>query len=130
MDLNLKGKIALVAGATGDIGKAIVQALALEHADLVLCSRREDMLNGLVRDIESIADGTVIPVPADLSKSKDAKDLVRRVIGIFGKIDILINSFAAPFWGFNLSEIMEVGHRCKYLVTRTIQKLFPHDLTT
>lgn len=99
MDLNLGGKIALIAGATGGIGKAIAVGLAQEHVRLVLCSRREDLLKTVAKDIESISGSTVIPVSADLSRPKNIKTVVNQALETFGRVDILINSFASPTFG-------------------------------
>jgi short-subunit dehydrogenase len=52
MDLNLRGKRALVTGASTGIGVGIAKALAQEGVELVLTARRTDLLDQVARDIE------------------------------------------------------------------------------
>ncbi len=52
MDLGLRGKKAIVTGATKGIGRAIVDLLAQEGADVGLCARTEDEVEGAVRDLK------------------------------------------------------------------------------
>lgn len=52
MDLGLRGKKAIVTGATKGIGRAIVELFAQEGVDIGLCARTEDEVEGAVRDLK------------------------------------------------------------------------------
>jgi NAD(P)-dependent dehydrogenase (short-subunit alcohol dehydrogenase family) len=107
----LKGKVALVTGAAGrrGIGRATAIRLAREGADVVVVGRRmvpdvileEDKQVGW-RGLESVVEEIkalgrkALAIQADISKSKDVDDMVRRVIDTFGKIDILVNNASTP----------------------------------
>ncbi|MCX7030835.1 MAG: SDR family oxidoreductase [Spirochaetes bacterium] len=92
MDLQLKGKVALVTGASVGIGLAVAEGLAREGASLVLCARNEERL---ARECARIAreQGTrVLGVRADVSRTDDLAGLAARAEREFGGIDILVNN--------------------------------------
>jgi 3-oxoacyl-[acyl-carrier protein] reductase len=53
MDLGLRGKRALVTGATKGIGRAIIDTLAVEGCDIALCARSEDEVEATVRELKA-----------------------------------------------------------------------------
>ena len=59
MDLGLRGKKAIVTGATKGIGRAIVELFAQEGVDIGLCARTEDEVEGAVRDLKQRGTGRV-----------------------------------------------------------------------
>ena len=91
MDLQLRDKVAIIAGASRGIGKATALAFAAEGCRLVLAARNEDALN--VTAAEASAAGVdVLPVACDLTNPADAERLVHGAIERFGRIDALVNS--------------------------------------
>lgn len=85
---NLTGKTALVTGATGGIGGAIAKALHAQGATIGLSGRNEDKLKELATELGD----RVYVLPADLSSSEAASDLVKRADETMGGIDILVNN--------------------------------------
>ncbi len=81
--MKLKGKVALVTGATSGIGRAIAQLFTTEGASVVGVGRRSDRLREL-----QLAHA----VAADLRKVEEAKRAVDETVGKFGKLNILVNS--------------------------------------
>jgi len=81
----LKGKVALVAGAGRNNGKAISLAFAREGADLVLVARERK------QELEAVADectklgAKVMTVLGDLSEYTQVEDIVKRGIACFGR---------------------------------------------
>lgn len=96
MDLGLKDKVALVAGASKGLGKAIAAELSLEGARVAICAREHPELPRAVEEIHALTGGEVIGIPADLTISEQAKDFVRRGVEHFGTIDILVNNAGGP----------------------------------
>ena len=91
MDLNLKGKIALITGASRGIGRAVAEALGAEGCDLVLTSRTARDLETVKAAIETQNKVAVRTVAADLSDSVTVGRLARD----FPAVDILINNAGA-----------------------------------
>ena len=73
MDLQLKGKTALVTGGSEGIGKGIAQALAREGVDVAICARRKDKLEAAAAEIAEETGRKIVAIPADLTKDADAK---------------------------------------------------------
>ena len=66
MELGLKGKSALVTGASEGIGKAIARKLADEGVRVAVCARTEATLKEAAGEISRATGSTVVPIPADL----------------------------------------------------------------
>ena len=92
MELNLKGKTALVTGASEGIGRAIALGLAKEGADVAICARRKETLEATASAIASETGRKVIGIPTDLTKDDDAKNFIHKARAALGRIDILVNN--------------------------------------
>lgn len=91
MDLQLKDKRVLVMGSSAGLGRAVAEAFIAEGAKVVLNSRSEEKLPGLVREMKA-AGG----VAADLSKAGEAVKLVEKARSILGGIDVLVTNTGGP----------------------------------
>ncbi|HHB78294.1 MAG TPA: glucose 1-dehydrogenase [Saprospiraceae bacterium] len=97
--MNLKGKVAVVTGASKGIGKAIAFALGKVGAKVVISSRNQEALDAVV---EEFAQAGVIAFAkaAHVGKADDREALVQSARNHFGKIDILVNNAATnPVFG-------------------------------
>lgn len=92
MDLGMKGKVAVVTGASAGIGLAVAHSLAAEGSNLVLCARDARLLEQSISAVEAGSGVRVIGVPADVSVRSDVDRLVEVVAQEFGGADILINN--------------------------------------
>jgi NAD(P)-dependent dehydrogenase (short-subunit alcohol dehydrogenase family) len=90
MDLQLKGKRALVTGSTGGIGEIIAKVLAREGARVLVHGRRDAEAKRVVSDIEK-AGGSAIAVLGDLATDEGAKQAIDGVEKS-GGVDILVNN--------------------------------------
>lgn len=88
---DLTGKVAVVTGASTEIGADAAMAYAQAGADVVLISNNVDGLNELKAQIEK--SGTrVIAVQCDITNEASIKAAVKTIMDTFGKIDILLNN--------------------------------------
>jgi len=101
----LKGKVALVTGASRGIGEAIAVRLAMEGARVVCTARTvdagESKLSGTLRDtIARIqkAGGQAMFIKCDLSQAGDRERLIKDATAAYGPIDILVNNGAVTFY--------------------------------
>ncbi len=90
MDLGLRGRTAIVCGASAGIGLAIAEALAEEGANVAMFARRRDLLE---REAERVG---ALAVRGDLTNPSDLERLVQRTVQAFGGIDILVNNGGGP----------------------------------
>lgn len=90
--LKLKGKTAVVTGASSGIGVAIAKQLANEGADVVLAARRKDKLEQVVKEISSLGKGKALAVSTDVSQQNNVDSMVGYAVEAFGKIDIYVNN--------------------------------------
>jgi NAD(P)-dependent dehydrogenase (short-subunit alcohol dehydrogenase family) len=98
IDLSLKGKTAVITGASKGIGKAIAQTFAEAGAQVALAARGADDLARAAGEIESNG-GRALAVPTDVSDNEQVEALIARVAKELGSIDILVNNAgAAPFF--------------------------------
>jgi len=91
MDLGLKGKVALVTGASRGIGRAIAEALAREGCRVVISSRGAAELEKAAAEMRA-SNGTVVAMAADVTKPEEARKLVDGTMQQFGAIHVLVNN--------------------------------------
>ncbi len=103
MDVELKGKTALVFAASQGLGKAIAARLAEEGANVMIASRSEEKLIQVAEEISYLGSGQVLHKTADVTKTQDIQDVIQYTVDTFGTIDILINNTGGPKAGNFLS---------------------------
>lgn len=91
MDMQLKGKRALVMGSSAGLGRAVAESLIAEGVNVVLCSRSEDKLQTVVREI-----GAKSGYACDLSMAGAGREVVRKAIAALGGLDILVTNTGGP----------------------------------
>ena len=89
---DLKGKAAIVTGASKGIGKALAQAAASLGINLTIGARNEAPLKETAQEIRKKYKVEVLPVACDVTKLSDLENLVNKAKEKFGLIDILINN--------------------------------------
>ena len=98
MDLQLKGKRAVVLGGTRGIGRAIAETLASEGADVAVCARHADQVEEAVAAL-SKKGVRATGAPVDIAKGDQLRAWVGDVAKTFGGLDILVSNASALTMG-------------------------------
>ena len=85
--MDIKGKVAIVTGASSGIGLATARILSGKGAKLVLVARSKGKLEKLTKELPE-----AIAIIADISKIEEVKNMVELAYEHFGRIDILVNN--------------------------------------
>lgn len=92
MEINLTGKIAVVTGATGELGRVMVRTLAKCGADVAIhYHRNEEKAKELLREVESLSRKAVI-VQADITDLKSVMKMRDMIVSGLGKPDIIVDN--------------------------------------
>jgi len=89
MDLNLKGKTAIVTGGASGIGRQACLDFADEGANVVIADINEEGAKQVAQEINK-KGGTALPVKCDVTKTDDVKATVQKCLDQFGRVDILV----------------------------------------
>lgn len=89
----LAGKVAIVTGASKGIGLSIARGLAEYGAKVVISSRSQESLDVVAKEL-SVDGLKVFPFACHVGDENQRKDLVKKTIDIYGRIDILVNNAA------------------------------------
>ncbi|HPN88955.1 MAG TPA: SDR family oxidoreductase [Candidatus Omnitrophota bacterium] len=92
MDVKLKGKNAIITGASRGIGKAVALRLAECGANVVIAARGQESLDETVKEIKNKTKAKIVGVSVDVGKLEDLEMLVSTANKEFGPIDILVNN--------------------------------------
>src|SRR5947207_4749773 len=96
MDLGLKGKVAMVAGASRGLGFAVAKTLASEGAIVSMASRDRDAIAKASARVQEEVGGTTIGCVADVCSAENIATWHRKTVERFGGIDLLVQNFAGP----------------------------------
>ncbi len=87
----LSGKVAVLSGAGGNLGTAVVQRLSAEGMRLALIDRSEDRMREAIAKFNLPAGTETLPLGADLTRKADVEALIAKARTHFGKIDAVVN---------------------------------------
>ena len=93
---SLRGRVAVVTGASSGIGAAVSRALAREGALVALAARRKDVLLEVQATLEGGAKSVV--VPTDITDRQQVKSLVERAEAELGPVDVLVNCAGVMYY--------------------------------
>ena len=92
----LKGKNIIVTGGGTGLGKSMATRFAELGANLVITSRREDVINDTAKELRKLK-GKVIAIPCDVRDPDQVESMVEQTVNELGSIDILLNNAAGNF---------------------------------
>jgi len=126
---DLTGKVAIVGGGAGGIGRALALGLADYGADVAVTSRGLEKLEKVAGEISN-RGRKALAVPADITDEKSVHDMVTRTLNEFGHIDILVNAaglaIRKPAEDFPIDEwqqVMDVNTRGTFLCCKAVGKV-------
>jgi 3-oxoacyl-[acyl-carrier protein] reductase len=96
MDLELGGKVAMVAAASKGMGRASAMGFAREGARVSICARTAEELEQAAREIRDQTGAEVLAVPTDLTSAEAILAWTGRTIERFGGVDILVTNAGGP----------------------------------
>jgi 3-oxoacyl-[acyl-carrier protein] reductase len=96
MDLELKGKVALISGAGQGVGREICKVLAAEGAKVAVNDLFQEKADKVAKEIKDTG-GIAIGVQADVTNLDQVKAMVARVGAEFGPVNILVNNAGVPW---------------------------------
>lgn len=130
MDLNLRGKVAIVGGASMGIGLGIANRLAGEGAHLMIFARREPALKAAAESLRERHRVEVEWCTADIRDRDDSSRIVGRAVERFGRLDILVNNDGAPPLGdiesFDDTAWQKAVEQNLFSVIRMVRAALPH----
>jgi len=127
---SLEGKVALVVGGAGDLGKAMANRLAEAGANVILSSRKIENLEKVAADIRA-QGGKASAIAAHLGKKEEIIKMAETIKANYGKVDILVNSAGANPQMVPLEDLEEwawdtvfnVNVKGMFLVSQQIAKM-------
>ena len=107
---SLKGRVAIVTGASRGLGKEAAEGLAEAGAQVVLAARREQWLAPTAEEFRGRAFDC-LACPCDVADDVQVRGLVSKTLEHFGRIDILVNN-AGISWGASYEEMpLDAWHK-------------------
>jgi 3-oxoacyl-[acyl-carrier protein] reductase len=95
MDLGLQGKVAIVAGASRGLGRAIAEGLAAEGARIVMCARSAEGIGAAAASLAT-SGCEALGVAADVGRAEDTERVVKQALDRWGRVDILVTNAGGP----------------------------------
>jgi 3-oxoacyl-[acyl-carrier protein] reductase len=122
--MRLRDEVALITGASGDIGRAIALRFAQEGAKIIVnFAHDESRASSLVDEIRATGRDA-LAVAADVSSSEQVKRLVEIAINTFGRVDILVNNASACSITVNQSTGETSGEKLRRLLDVDVKGTF------
>jgi len=124
---SLHGKVAIVTGGNGGIGKSIARGLASVGTNIVIAARNEVKTTEAVREISEEFGTQVIGVRVDLQQEVQIRDLAAKTLETFGCIDILVNNagmnirkFPQDYKAAEWDEVLDTNLRGAFLCSQAV----------
>ena len=87
---SLKGRVAVITGASSGLGRQMAKAFAYQGADLVILARRIEKLEELKKELKT-TKVKILALKCDVTSTEDIENACKETVKEFGKVDILVN---------------------------------------
>ena len=124
----MRGKTALITGATGGIGKEAARGLARLGAEVIIVGRDEQRGQAALEELRATTGGRVHLLLADLSVQAEVHRLAEQVQDQFARLDVLVNNVAGIFrqrteTADGIEATFALGHLAPFLLTHLLQPM-------
>ena len=124
---NLEGKVAIVTGGNGGIGKGIARGLAAAGSDIVIVARDQEKTDAAASEIQADFGVRLLGLKRDLREESQIQDMIEPVVKELGRIDIMVNNaginirkmpqeYAAAEW----DQILDTNLRSPFLCSQAV----------
>ena len=115
---SLNGKVILITGGGTGLGKSMAKYFSELGAELIIASRKFNVLQKSAEEIEESTGKTVLPVQCDITKYGDVENLLKVSLEKFGNINALVNNAAGNF----ISPTERLSHRAFDIIVDIVLK--------
>lgn len=115
---SLKDKTIIVTGGGTGLGKSMGKYFLELGANLVITSRKVDVLNASAAELQQQTGGHVLAVQADVRKYEEIEQVIAKTEGRFGRVDVVVNNAAGNF----ISPTERLSHRAFDIVVDIVLK--------
>lgn len=121
----MQGKVCVVTGATGGIGRITARELACQGATVIIVGRERERGESTVAEAHAVGAAAAIFIAADLSSQEQVRRLAAEVVDRYPRIDVLVNNAGGMFRRRNLSAdgiemTFALNHLSYYLLTHLL----------
>ncbi|MGD1888992.1 MAG: SDR family oxidoreductase [Cyclobacteriaceae bacterium] len=114
----LAGKTIVVTGGGTGLGKSMTTYFLQLGANVVIASRKQEVLNQSAKELEEATGGSVLPIACDVRKYEEVENVLKKSVEQFGRVDGLINNAAGNF----ISPTERLSHRAFDIVVDIVLK--------
>ena len=115
---SLKGKTILITGGGTGLGRSMGEYFLQLGANLIISSRKMDILEKTAEELKKKTDGDVLPIQCDVRNYSDIENVIYEGISTFGSIDVLVNNAAGNF----ISPTERLSHRAFDIIVDIVLK--------
>lgn len=115
---SLRGKTILITGGGTGLGRSMGKYFLELGANLVIASRKKDILEETAHALETSTGGKVLAVPCDVRKYDEVENMIRMTDGHFGAVHGIVNNAAGNF----ISPTEKLSHRAFDIVVDIVLK--------
>lgn len=124
---SLRGKVGIVTGGNGGIGKGIARGLAAAGCEIVIAARNQAKTAEAAREIQEEFGGQVLGVQVDVRQEVQIRTMVKQVLDNLGRVDILVNNAGINIrkspQDYDLSEwdeVLNINLRSAFLCSKAV----------